>query len=109
MNVRWYLLQRASAALMAPLVLVHLALIFYASGRGLTAAEILGRTRGSLAWAAFYATFVLAASVHAAIGLHGVFSDWTPLRGRRLDVAMVAFCLMLAALGLRAVAAVTLP
>jgi fumarate reductase subunit C len=108
MNVRWYVLQRASAAVMAPLVLVHLAVIFYASGHGLSAAEILGRTRGSLAWGAFYATFVLAASLHGAIGLHGILGDWTPLRGRGLAVAIVAFFLVLIALGLRAVAAVTL-
>ena len=31
MNARLYILQRASAALMAPLVFIHIAVIFYAS------------------------------------------------------------------------------
>ena len=31
MNVRLYILQRATAAIMAPLVLVHLVVIFYAT------------------------------------------------------------------------------
>jgi fumarate reductase subunit C len=109
MNVRLYVLQRATAALMAPLVLVHLALILYASGRGLSAADILARTRGSLVWGTFYATFVLAAAVHAAIGLRSVLGEWTSLRGRRLDLATGVLFLLLAALGLRAVAAVVLP
>src|SRR5262249_33957625 len=37
MNLRLYLLQRATAAIMAPLVLAHVAVIFYATGRGLSA------------------------------------------------------------------------
>jgi fumarate reductase subunit C len=109
MNVRLYLLQRATAAVMAPLVLVHLALIFYATRRGLSAAEILGRTRGSIGWGLFYGLFVLAAATHAAIGLRSVVAEWTPLAGRRLDVLMWVFGLLLAALGLRAVTAVVLP
>ena len=34
----------------------------------LSAAEILGRTRGSIGWAAFYGLFVVAAALHGAIG-----------------------------------------
>jgi len=108
MNVRLYLLQRATAAIMAPLVLAHLVLIYYATSRGLSAADILGRTRGSLVWGAFYALFVLCAAVHGAIGVRAVVGEWTPLRGRALDVAMWAVGLLLAVLGLRAVAAVVL-
>ena len=47
MNVRLYVWQRATAAVMAPLVLVHIAVIFYATRQGLTAADILSRTHGS--------------------------------------------------------------
>ena len=39
MNVRLYVWQRATAALMVPLVLIHIAVIFYATRQGLTAAE----------------------------------------------------------------------
>jgi fumarate reductase subunit C len=109
MNVRLYVLQRATAAVMAPLVLGHLAVIFYAASRGLSAADILGRTRGSIGWGLFYALFVLAVSVHAAIGVRAVVSEWTLLKDRRaLDLVMWTFGIVLAALGLRAVAAVVL-
>ena len=40
MNVRLYILQRATAVLMAPLLLIHLGVIFYASSQGLSAAGI---------------------------------------------------------------------
>ena len=108
MNVRLYVLQRATAAIMAPLVLAHLALIFYATSRGLSAAEILGRTRGSIGWGLFYGLFVLAAATHGAIGVRAVASEWLRLRGAPLDALMWIFGLMLAVLGLRAVAAVVL-
>ena len=81
MNVRLYILQRATAAIMAPLVLAHLVVIYYATSRGLSAAEILGRTRGSIGWGAFYALFVLAAAMHGAIGVRAIASEWTRLRG----------------------------
>jgi fumarate reductase subunit C len=109
MNVRLYILQRATAAVMAPMVLAHLVVIYYATSRGLSAAEILGRTRGSVAWGAFYALFVLAAATHGAIGVRTVASEWGGLRGRGLDGLMWGFGLLLAVLGLRAVAAVVLP
>jgi succinate dehydrogenase subunit C len=108
-NVRLYLWQRLTAALMLPLVLVHLALIFYAMRKGLTAADILSRTRGSVAWAVFYGVFVVAAAVHAPIGLRTVLAEWSPLGPRTRDLAVIAFGLLLLVLGLRAVAAVVLP
>ena len=108
MNVRLYILQRATAAIMAPLVLAHVVVIFYATRRGLNAADILGRTRGSVGWGAFYTLFVLAAATHGAIGVRVVASEWSPLRGSRLDVLMWCVGLILAGLGLRAVAAVVL-
>ena len=98
--------QRASAALLALCVTVHLATILYAVQGGLTGAEILGRTRGNAAWAAFYTVFVLAAAVHAPIGLRAVLAEWFGWRGRARDFALIAFAVVLAGLGLRAVAAV---
>lgn len=109
MNVRLYLWQRMSAAVMVPLLLIHLALIFYAGTKGLAAADILARTRGSVAWALFYGLFVAAASVHAAIGVRNVLGEWTRLDVRKRDIAAVLFGLLLAGLGLRAVAAVVMP
>jgi succinate dehydrogenase subunit C len=108
LNVRLYFWQRLTAALMAPMVLVHLLVIFYATQKGLTAADILARTRGSVAWGLFYSLFVAAAAVHASIGLRNVLIEWTPLRVRASEIATVVFGLLIALLGFRAVAAVVL-
>lgn len=101
-----YFLQRMSAKILAPLVLLHLGVILYASHGGLTAGEILERTQGSVGWAIAYGLFVVAAAVHAPIGLRNVLREWTDWRGKGLDIAMLAFGVMLLALGLRAVWAV---
>ena len=108
MNVRLYLWQRATAALMVPLVLVHIAVIFYASRNGMTAADILSRTHGSIVWASYYGLFVAAASIHAAIGVRNVLTEWSPLADRRAGLFSLLFGLLLAALGARAVFAVVL-
>ena len=108
MNVRLYIWQRATAALMVPLVAVHLAVIFYATRQGFSAAEILSRTRGSIAWAAYYGVFVAAVSIHAAIGVRNVLAEWSPLTDRRAGQLAFALGMLLAALGFRAVAAVVL-
>jgi fumarate reductase subunit C len=101
-----FLAQRASAAVLAFAVTVHLATILYAVRGGLTAGEILGRTRGNNWFLAFYLLFVLAVAVHAPIGLRNVVSEWTPWRGRSLDIALALFALLLLFLGARAALAV---
>ena len=107
--LRLYILQRLTAALMVPMIVLHLVVIFYATRHGLSAADVLGRTRGSLWWALFYGAFVLAAAVHAAIGVRTVLIEWTPLKDRAPDLASVGVLVLLTALGFRAVAAVVLP
>ena len=92
--------------MLAVCVVVHLATIVYAVQGGLTAAEILGRTRGNTAWLAFYSLFVLALSVHAPIGLRAVFIEWLRWRGRSRDVALLLLSGALAWMGMRAVLAV---
>jgi len=101
-----WLAQRASAAILAACVAVHLITMVYAVRGGLTAAEILGRTRGNSAWFAFYAVFVVAVSIHAPIGLRAVISEWLRWRGRRLDVLLAVLGLLLLWIGLRAALAV---
>lgn len=100
--------QRLTAAVLAIAVSVHLATILYAVRGGLTAADILGRTRGNVAFMLLYAVFVVAVAIHAPIGLRNVLREWTPWRGRSLDLVLAALALLLAGLGLRAVYAVTL-
>ncbi len=102
-----YMLQRITALLMAPLVLGHLAVIIYAIQGGLSAAEILGRTQGSVLWFAFYGLFVVAVSVHGAIGLRTILHEWAGLRGAVLEALMWVIGLGLFGLGARAVWAVT--
>jgi len=91
---------------LAVCVTVHLATIVYAVQGGLTGAEILTRTRGSSAWLAFYAVFVLAAAVHAPIGLRAVLTEWVRWRGVSRDLLVLAFAVLLCWMGLRAVLAV---
>ena len=109
MSVVLFIAQRASAAVLAVAVVIHLATILYAVRSGLTAAAILGRTQGNVAFLLLYLAFVAAIAVHAPIGLRTVFREWTAWRGRSLDVAMAAFALALLMLGLRATLAVFLP
>ena len=109
MNVRLYLAQRLTAAVMVPLVGLHLAVIVYATRHELSAADVLARTRGSIAWALFYGIFVLAAAIHAPIGIRTVLTEWSPLKGRSADGVATGIGLLLLVLGLRAVAAVVLP
>lgn len=98
--------QRVSAMVLALCVLVHLITIIFAVRNGLSAAEILGRTRGNVPLAAFYALFVAAVSVHAPIGLRTILSETFNWRGTGLEFTVLAVALALAATGLRAVYAV---
>jgi fumarate reductase subunit C len=107
LTLRLYMLQRITALLMAPLVLGHLAVMIYAIQGGLSAAEILGRTQGSVLWFLFYGTFVLAVAIHGAIGLRTIAHEWGGLRGPALELLMWAVGAGLLALGARAVWAVT--
>jgi fumarate reductase subunit C len=101
-----YLLQRGTAMLMAPLIIIHLIVIIMAVQGGLSAEEILSRTRGNMMWASFYGVFVFAAGIHAGIGLQTILREWTPLG--RLAAANIghSFITVLWGLGARAVYAV---
>jgi fumarate reductase subunit C len=110
MNTRGQVLlwvaQRASAAVLVLCVAVHIATMIYAVKNGLTAGEILGRTRGNAGWAAFYATFVAMVAVHGSIGVRAILEETLGWRDGRLNGTTLAIALVLAALGLRAVWAV---
>ena len=98
--------QRATAVVLAVCVVVHLVTIIYAVRGGLTAAEILARTRGSIAWGTFYSVFVIAAAIHGAIGLRTVAAEWLGVRGDAAEVGTSLVGLLLTLAGLRAVVAV---
>ena len=101
-SILW-IVQRSSAMVLAFCVVVHLATIVYAVQGGLSAAEILARTRGNAAWLAFYTVFVLAVTVHAPIGLRAVLAEWLGWRSRSRDLFLLALSAILTWLGIRAV------
>ena len=107
LNLPLFMLQRITALSMAPLVLGHLAVMIYAIQGGLSTAEILGRTQGSLLWFLFYGLFVVAVSIHAAIGLRVIAHEWLRLKGAALELLMWLMGLGLFLMGAWAVWAVT--
>jgi fumarate reductase subunit C len=113
MSFRLYVWQRATAVVLVPMILIHLIVIFYATAKGISAAGILGRTRGSIAWGVFYSAFVVAASIHGAIGIRNVLAEWGPQSLKRNDgllgVVTAGVGVVLVLLGLRAVYAVVMP
>jgi fumarate reductase subunit C len=103
-----YIAQRATAFVLAFAVTIHLVTIIYAIRGGLTAGEILARTHGNRWFLGFYLVFVLAAAIHAPIGLRSILREWARWRDRSLDIAMLAFAGLLLVLGVRAALAVYL-
>ncbi len=108
MSPRLYLAQRGTALVLAVAVAVHLVTIIYAIRSGLSAGAILARTQGNVPFLVFYLVFVVAAAIHAPIGLRSILREWARWRGRSLDLAMGAFSLLLLTLGVRAAFAVFL-
>ena len=105
-QTRLWVAQRATAVILAFCVIVHLLTIIYAVRGGLNAAEILGRTRGNVAWAAFYVVFVVAIVIHGVIGLRTIAAEWLRFKGPAAEATMIAIAVALGAMGLRAVVAV---
>jgi len=101
-----FLIQRLTALLLAPLVIIHLILIFYAVNGGLSAEEILGRTRGNYGWGLFYTLFVIAAALHAPIGIRNVLIEWTPLPRQAVTVLCIFLSIGFLWMGMTAVRAV---
>jgi fumarate reductase subunit C len=105
-QVLLWVAQRATAMVLALCVAVHLVTMIYAVRHGLSAAEILGRTRGNHAWLAFYGLFVVAVAIHAPIGLRTILAETFDWRGLAADVMVLAVGVALALWGWRAVLAV---
>jgi fumarate reductase subunit C len=98
-----FVLQRATAAVLAICVVVHLATLIYAVRQGLTADAIVSRMHANPAWPAFYATFVVASAIHAPLGLRVIADEWLGCRGRATDAVLACVALALLACGLYAV------
>ena len=106
LDTRLFLLQRISALIMAPLVLLHLGVMIVAIQGGLDSAEILSRTRGSLFFGSVYGLFVITVSIHAAIGLRVVMFEWLRIKGRTLSGLSWSVFVALLLMGVRAVISV---
>jgi fumarate reductase subunit C len=99
---RWYL-SRISAMVLGVCVVVHLATIIHAVQGGLTAGEILARTRGNIGFAAFYGAFVLACAVHVPVGLEAIACEWLRLPASAARGLAWAVAALIVVMGLRAV------
>jgi fumarate reductase subunit C len=102
-EVHLWVMQRATAAMLALAVVVHIITIVYAARGGLTAIEIIERLQGNIGWLLFYIIFVLAAAIHAPLGVRTMLTEMTSVRGMTLGVVVVLFGLLIATLGWRAV------
>jgi fumarate reductase subunit C len=100
-----FLLQRASAAVLAVCVVVHLATIIVAMRQGLSSQAIVARMHVSVFWPAFYTLFVVAVAIHAPLGLRVIAEEWLGWRGRATDALLATFALVLFGGGLYAVRA----
>lgn len=105
LEVWLFIVQRLTAMVLGPLVIVHLATMIYAIQGGLSAVEIMGRTQGSLVWGLVYGLFVTAAAFHGAIGLRQIAREALQWRGITVNVAASTFCLGILCLGYQAVGA----
>lgn len=103
LQLRLWLLQRASAALLAPLVLAHLVVIVMAVHQGLSAQAVLARVHHSVGFGAFYTLFVLACAAHVPVGVARIAEEWLDWRERPALALGAALALLLLAGGLRAV------
>ena len=100
-----FVLQRASAAVLAVCVVVHLATIIYAVRHGLTSEAIVARMHASAAWPAFYGLFVVAVAIHAPLGLRAIADEWLSWRGQFVDALLAGFALVLLGGGVYAIRA----
>jgi len=101
-----FVLQRMSAMVLAPLVLVHLGTMIYAVQGGLSAAEMLSRTQSQVIWPVMYGIFIVAVAIHGAIGLRAIIREMTPLLDTTASAIAVLFCLLVLILGFNAVEAI---
>lgn len=106
-SARIYLAQRLSALVMIPLVLGHIAVMIYAIQGGLSVGEILSRTQGSTAWFLFYSSFVVAVSIHAALGLSVIAIEWGKFAPKWACRISMLICAGLLAMGGHAIWAIT--
>ncbi|MFL9932460.1 succinate dehydrogenase [Paraburkholderia sp. RL18-103-BIB-C] len=98
----WWV-QRLSAMVLTLCVAIHLATMVWVVHGGLRAVDVIARLHGNLAWAMFYAIFVIAAALHVPVGLRRIADEWLNWRGAWAARASVLVGVGLVLAGLRAV------
>lgn len=101
-----FVLQRLTAAILGPFVLIHLVVILYAVRGGLTAEDILARTQGSIWWIGFYTLFVVAVAIHGPIGVRRIMMEWFKVKASIVNIFCALLAVVMLVMGLRAVVAV---
>lgn len=101
-----FVLQRLTAAILGPFVLIHLVVILYAVRGGLTAADILARTQGNVWWIGFYSLFVIAVAIHGPIGMRRILMEWFRMSATVVNVVCGLLAVLMLVMGLRAVVAI---
>lgn len=99
---RWFI-QRVSAAVLAVAVVVHLGVIIMATQNGLSATEIVDRIQGNYTWMVFYIIFVVAAALHAPVGLRTIIREMTRMQGSFPGFIAGCIGLILLIMGVQAV------
>ena len=105
-EIRLFVIQRLSAMILAPLVLIHLATMIYAIQDGLTASEILSRTKGSIVWGIIYGLFIVTSAIHASLGLRTIIGEMTSLSAKSRNILSLLFGLLILTLGFEAIRAI---
>jgi len=103
---RLWRLSRLSAAGLALCVMLHMTLIIAIMHRGVSAADILHRAHTHPEWLLFYSLFLLCISLHAALGIRTLLTEWINPGKRACLLLSALFGLILLAMGARALCGV---
>ncbi len=95
-----FALQRVSGAVLAVLMIVHLAAIIYAVQDGLSVAEITGRLQASPLWQLMYGVLFVAAITHASIGIRNVIAEIRFIPDTVRAITVCAYAIGTAMLGI---------
>jgi fumarate reductase subunit C len=105
-EARLYVLQRLTALIMAPLVMLHIYIMIVAVQDGVTTSEILARTRASLFWPILYAVFLAAAAVHGSIGFRNILHEMTALPASTISRLSAGLLILILASGAKTIWAI---
>ena len=101
-----FVLQRLSALVLAPLVIVHLGVMIYAVQGGLSTSEMLGRTQSSFMWPVMYGLFFVAAGVHGALGFRNILQEMTAIPGHTINTFAMGLLAMVLIFGVQTIRAI---